>query len=278
MSNFRHIGKKLSLQKILVFTLCALLLTACTDRVDVNKLCKENPGICEELTPDSWCKAERVSIIAFRVNVKNANKDIDKYNLLLAYEDYAKCMGIASQIEHIKLKEKGTYRKNNLIKAKEQLAYFTKDTLKSEHPHLLFYHWTRRADQEALDKFLKLEGTAALENSRAQFDLATYYIKRDHKKTFGLLYRSLELYDPDSEFPTEIIQTLATMHYKQKQYKQAYIWLKTYELILDKPDKLVNESLLQYEKAFDLDVNFLNKVASNNLDKIEDGEFKSPKY
>lgn len=261
---------------IIIFSL--LNFTGCSDKVNLNKICEEHKEVCDELTQDSWCKSDRVKVIASRVDVIKKDLDVDKYKVLLAYEGYIKCMELASQIQHIKYKEKMTRRKDNLIQAKNMLSTFVKETLSSKHPHLLFYHWTRNSDEEALDRFLQLEGTPALENATDQFNLATYYIKRDYKKTFGFLYRSLELHVPGEEISGEVFQTLATMHYKKKQYKQAYIWLRTYQLTQDKPDKEVETSLQQYIKAFDLDEDFLDKVADTTLDKIEDGEFKSPKY
>lgn len=259
-------------------TLLVLSLGSCDDRVNLSELCSDNKEICGEFGKDSWCKVERVNVALNRIKVKSNGLDADKYNLLIAYEGYIKCMSLASQIQHIKLKEKTTLRKNNLFKAKAKLSLLSEENSHSKHPHLLYYYWSRESNNLALDELLKLEGTSSLENSTAQYHLATYYIKRDANKTLGLLYHALELHQPGTDISPEILQTLATIFTKKRQYKQAYIWLRTYQLLQDKPDKMIEGSLNTFQLANKLDADFLDKVASATLAKIEAGKFTSPTY
>lgn len=254
-----------------------LVLSSCDDRVSLAEICEQSTEICTEFKQDSWCKKERVSIARLRMDIKNNNLETDKFKALVAYEGYIKCMSLAAQIQHIKLKEKGTFRKQNVIKAKESLNALVDQTRNSDHPHLLYYHWSREIDANALGRLLKLEGTSQLENSTAQYHLATYYIKRNTTKTLKLLYRALELHELGTVLESEVLQTLSSIHIKKKLYKKAYIWLKVYQLYLDEPDKLTEESLSNYAITHKLDTDFLDKVASNTLDKILDGEFVSPK-
>lgn len=256
-----------------------LLLSACDNSIKLSELCKDNTEICKDFGNDSWCKSERRQISLERIYVKNKDLDIDKYNLLIAYEGYIKCMELASQIQHIKLKEKTTHRKNNLIKAKGYLSLLAEKNIDSKHPHLLFYYWSRESNSQALADFLKLEGSPELENSIAQFHLATYYIKRDNKKTMGLLYHALELHEPGTILIDEILQTLATMHTKEKRYKHAYIWLRAYQLTQKKNNNNLTEiSLNSFHKESGLERDFLDDIANDTLTKIKNGEFVSPKF
>jgi len=255
-----------------------LLINGCSDKVNLVKLCNDNAEICNEFGQDSWCKSQRVDVVLNRIEVKKHQLDVDKYHLLVSYEGYVKCMSLASQIQHIKLKEKTTLRKNNLLKAKANLSLLSEQNANSKHPHLLYYFWSRESNELALQEFLQLEGTSVLENSTAQFHLATYYIKRDTNKTLGLLYRALELHQPGTILPAEILQTLATIFTKKKQYKQAYIWLRTYQILIDKPNEMIETSLRSYLQAETLDADFLDQVASTTLAKIEAGQFSSPNY
>lgn len=255
-----------------------LFISGCGDTVNLTQLCKDNPQICNEFGEDSWCKSERIDVALARIQVKNKNLDVDKYNLLLAYEGYIKCMSLAAQIQHIKLKEKTTLRKNNLLKAKANLSILTQQSANSTHPHLLYYRWSRTSDDQALAALLSLEGEAILDNSTAQYHLATYYIKRDTKKTLGLLYRALELHQPGTSINPEILQSLVTIFTKKKQYKQSYIWLRTYQLLLAEEDPQIEASLSHYQQAKSLDANFLDKVANTTLTKIKAGNFTSPSY
>jgi len=255
-----------------------LFLNGCSDKVNLAKLCDTHADICSEFEEDTWCKSERVDVVLNKIRVNDNNLDKDKYKLLIGYEGYIKCMSLASQIQHIKLKEKTILRKQNLLKAKVNLSLLSEEITNSDHPHLLYYKWSRQSDELALIQFLKLEGTPILENSTDQYHLATYYIKRETKKTIGLLYRALELHEPGTEIHPEILQSLATIFTKKKQYKQTYIWLRTYQLLLDKPDKVLEISLNNFQKEKVLDAGFLDDVANATLTKIKEGKFTSPSY
>jgi hypothetical protein len=264
--------------KLLTLIFSFLLLSSCDNSKNLVELCKDNPQICQEFGQDSWCKSEHINVTLARIELKNIIKDLHKYNLLIAYEDYVSCMGLASQIQYITLKEKTTMRKNNLIKAVAKLAELSHKTLDSAHPHLLYYHWSRGQNKKSLAQFLMLEGTLALEDSTSQFQLATYYAKKDNNKTLQLLFRSLELHQTNAKLIPEIFETLATIFTNRDKPKQAYIWLKIYQLATTKHDRQVKQQLKQYQSAYSLDGDFLDDVASNTLANIERGEFKTPKY
>jgi len=265
-----------------------LLIVSCDSKPSLAELCQANQNICQEFGEDSWCKAQnnnislaRIALISNQSQTKKTDENSQKYQLLISYENYIDCMSLASQIQHIKLKEKTVLRTNNLLKARAKLAELTEDTADSNHPHLLYYHWTRRSDEQALMQFLQLENTELLENSTAQYHLATYYVKRDIHKTLGLLFHALELHQPGTVLEAEVLQTLATIFTNKEQYKQAYIWLKTYQLVKEERnesnDGLV-ERLALYQQNHQLDADFLNKVADNTLSKIQSGKFIAPKY
>ncbi|MBU2871469.1 DUF2989 domain-containing protein [Colwellia sp. E2M01] len=279
MINFKQLAQTRSVRTIgLLLMVFCFLLSGCSDKVNIAQLCDENKTICEEISADNWCKAERIDVVVHSVNVKNNNLDDDKYKLLVAYEGYIKCMSLAAQIQHIKLKEKTTKRKNNLYTAQAKLEQLTTEVAHSKNPHILYYQWSRNSNEEALADFLALEGTKQLESSMGQHHLATYYIKRDTQKTLGLLYRSLELHQPEAELNPEILMSLATILTNKKQYKQAYIWLRAYQLSLGKPDKMIESNLKSYQSVGNLNADFLDDVADSTLDKIQAGKFKSPSY
>ncbi len=265
------------------FTLAVVLpflLFGCESGRSLAELCKQNQEICNEFGQDSWCKSERNGVARARIALKENIKDLQKYNLLVSYEGYIKCMSLASQIQHIKLKEKTTSRIHNLLKAQANLAELSDQTVTSNHPHLLYYHWSRDGNEKALEEFLKLEGTRALENTTAQYHLATYYTKRDIQKTLMFIYHALELHEQGTTLNPEIFQSLATIFTNKNMYKQAYIWLKIYNLVHVKKNEkdLIDKSLINYQSTYNLDGTFLDKVAYNTLEKIESGQFNSPKF
>jgi len=270
---------------LVLFILSTLLLISCDDKPSLAELCVDNKEICLEFGQDSWCKTQRNAISLAKITLtssptlkKSKDKSPQKYRLLVSYEDYIDCMSLASQIQHIKLKEKTVVRTNNLLMAKAKLSELTEETAGANHPHLLYYHWTRRSDEQALNKLLQLEGSELLENSTAQYHLATYYVKRDINKTLSLLFHSLELHQPGSILEAEVLQTLATIFTNKEKYKQAYIWLKTYQLVNDEINSDLVDKLSLYQQRYRLDTDFLDKVAKNTLAKIESGKFTSPRF
>jgi len=266
------------INSFLISFLLMFLCTACDTGPNFSQLCEENPEICEEFHEDSWCKRERIKVGIANINHKTVASDIHKFHQLIAYEDYNKCVTHAAKIEHIKLKEKKTRRIENMMAARQKIEEISEQTKNSEHPRLLYYHWTRFLNNEALEKFLALEGTKALETPESLFELATYYTKRDQSKTLQLLFHSLELYKDDSEINAEIFKTLSTIFADKNEIKQAYIWLKVLELY-DPSDPDIHENTIEdYAKNHKLDVDFLDKVAKTTLNKIKSSKFIRPKF
>lgn len=75
-------------------------------------------------------------------------------------------------------------RINNVVNAKNKIKEISENTVNSKHPSLLYFHWTRYLNNDALKTFLALEKTQQLETPNLQFNLATYYAKRDQNIKF----------------------------------------------------------------------------------------------
>ncbi|MFD2166727.1 DUF2989 domain-containing protein [Thalassotalea euphylliae] len=255
-----------------------LIMSGCDTGPDLAKICKESPNICNDFIEDTWCKTERRDKIFAKYALQQSGADKQKYNLLIAYEDYAACMEHASKIEHIKLKYKQRNRIDNFAKAKQRIEELSEETKNSEHPELLYYHWSRYLNNTALEKFLAMEGSAALETPASQFHLATYYIKRDPDKTLELLFHALELQKEGDVPNKEIFKAITTIFTDKEEYKQAYIWLKILKLHDPQDETISNDNLLQYSEGYQLDGPFLDQVAQATLEKIELGTFTAPKH
>lgn len=261
-----------------VFTVL-FLITSCDSGTNFAALCKDNPEICQEFTEDSWCKRERIAVGIANVDAKlSPTDDLPKFHQLIAYEGYEKCISHASKIEHIKLKEKKTRRINNMMHARARIDEISEQTKNSNHPRLLYYHWTRHLDERALEKFLSLEGTKEMETSESLYELATYYIKRDPAKTLQLLFHSLEVLDSSEDINDEVFKSLSSIFAKRNEPKQAYIWLKVLSLYDPEDPVLAHNALENYIATHKLDYEFLDQVAEATLNKIESLEFKKPKF
>ncbi len=262
-----------------MIVLCAILLvllSACDGGKNLADICAENPEVCAQFKEDSWCKTERNATTYAAVELKNKNEEINKYNLLVAYESYAKCVEFSAKIEHVKLKGKRTIRIENYLKAKDLIEKLSDETVTSNHPNLLYFHWSRYLNEASLIKFINMEGSAPLETPEAQYNLATYYIKRDKEKTLSLLFHALELVKEEESINVEIFETISTIFSDKNKPDQAYIWLKVIRLY--QPDNIgvKEESLLAYSETYELNSKFLDKVALNTLNKIKSGNFTAP--
>jgi hypothetical protein len=259
---------------VMVLLFCTLI--ACENKPDFAELCKQNIKICQEFQEDSWCKRERLVVGFANLADKNDANDSNKYQQLIAYESYKKCMLHASKIEHIRVKVKKTIRINNFVKAQAKIKAIALATQNSEHPDLLFFHWSRYLNKQSLNKFIALEGSKLLEKPNQQINLASYYAKHDTNKTLNLLYHALELYPSGSTINTEIFQSLASIFTHKKEYKQAYIWSKILYLYSPKDSNISHETLISYFKSNNLNTEFLDRVAKETLNNILEGEFKMP--
>ena len=256
----------------------ALLLIGCDSGPNFAKLCEENPEICAEFQEDSWCKKERIDVgLANIAHLKN-QQDSQKYQQLIAYESYDKCVTHAVKIEHVKLKEKRTRRIENMMKARDKISTLAEQTARSNHPRLLYFHWTRFLSEPHLEKFLALEGTKALETTESQYDLATYYAKRDQKKTLQLLFKALTLYDNKNEINDDIFKSLSTIFAEKNEFKQAYIWLKVLHLHDPQDRDLSKDTLTRYVAEHKLNAEYLDKVATSTLNHVLEMSFKAPNF
>ncbi|QOL25011.1 DUF2989 domain-containing protein [Thalassotalea sp. LPB0316] len=266
------------MRSVLPLIIGVSFLSGCEQGPTIATMCAADPQICLDIHDDNWCRKERKALLLHNYNVKQTNDDADKYKELLAYEDYIGCMSLASQIEHIKLKEKKTNRVNSLLNAERRFEQLAQNTKTSDNPYLLYFHWSRFLDEDAMNKFTAMEGSAALETPELQQFLASYYIKRDPDKTLGILFHSLELTPSGAQLNHEVFESIANIFNDKDEHKQTYIWLKVLQLY--KPDdQHLNQALIaMYVEKHGLDINFLDTVATVTLKNIEEGKFKAPQY
>ena len=257
--------------------LLPLSLSGCDKGPNLGEICSQNPKICTEFKENNHCNNERNATIFAQANLKATGKDIQKYHLLMNYENYANCLTIASQAKNLtSIKEKTTLS-TNLSKATARIKVLSDETINTDNPDLLYYHWSQNSDQKSLAKFLSMEGGSVLETPSSQLHLAIYYSNINPTKTIALLLHALELNQADKPIDPEIFKLLVSIYTKEKKYKQAYIWLKalnTYKPLLQKTN---NIKLKQLSAHFKTSTKFLDKLALLALDKAVHGFFKAPK-
>ena len=249
-------------------------LIGCENQITVREVCDQNANFCNDLNSDGHCNAIRSEVIVKRYIENKAPTDENKNKLLLDFEEYSSCIHLASQIEHIKLKEKKNSRIKGYLTSQREIKRLIAETKNTSHPGVLYYQWSHTNDETALYKFLSLENTQEMKTSQMQFLLATYYIKFDLEKTVDLLYRALELNPENSQPNNEIYKTLVNIFYKQKKYKHAYIWA-----LIAKDSGIDNIEIAPLEHMLESQgksLNNLEKLASKIQDQVESGTFFPP--
>ena len=263
------------MKKVTLAVIAALMLPGCDDGLTLRKICDEKSELCSDLGVDGHCKQERKDVIFDRYFEAKLPTDKNRYNLLMDWEKYSACMALASQIEHIKLKEKKTERVDGYLVSVEQIKRLSDATTASDYPPLLYYHWSRNGSKKALTKFLALEGTKQLDTPELTYGLASYYIKRDLAKTIKLLYKALKLYKSGEQVNPDIYRSLSSIFFKQDQISRAYVWAKVASL---SGQEDVNLQELKFAlRNLGKTTDELDDIADDTYDSILDGEFVEPK-
>jgi hypothetical protein len=240
----------------------------------IANICEESPTFCNDLNADSWCRAEKSVIIRLRYQDSVEPRDKNKYDLLLGFEDYKKCIDKASKIEHIKFKEKQTGRVEGLLTAERELKRLSRLTKDSVEPHLLYYHWSRNNNEDAIKTFMQYRDTGELETPELQVALASYYTKFDLPKTIKTLHHALELHEEGDEINTTIFSSLTTIHMKLEEFDKAYIWgLVAIEHEVSDLDVVQVETVLLQRG---IDTKSLQKTAEAYSKAIDKGRFIRP--
>jgi hypothetical protein len=261
--------------KIVWLSLSLLLLAGCgPEKQTIAQICKENPAICNDLNEDSHCNVQRAEVIVDRLTEGKLPSDKNKYKLLISFEKYSKCIELASGIEHIKLKEKTTSRVNGFLTSLEEIKRLTEETVSSDDPNLLQYHWSRHQSQSHLERFLQAEQNKQLETPELQVALASYYMQRDVKKTINILHHALSLYPADAEVDPEIYTALTTIYYKQRNYQLSLLWA----LIAEEAgiERIEFDRIKTELKDLQIDAGPIESLADDTLDSIQTGNFKAP--
>lgn len=256
--------------------LTMLALTGCEEPLTLAQVCKETPGFCSDLNKDSHCKNERSEVILKRYIEYKKPTDENKYQLLKGFESYNQCITLAAKIEHIKLKSKTTSRIEGQLTSIKEMTRLYQDTKNTNHPGLLYYHWSRNNEQSALTRLLAMENDKSVTNSaEMQFYLASYYIKFDDEKTIDLLYKTLELNKQGQQPNPEVYTSLISLFYKHDKYKHAYIFSKVAQSAgIENIDLLpIEHQLMSDGKNLDA----LDALAQQTYEQIQNGEFVSPR-
>ncbi|PSW12784.1 DUF2989 domain-containing protein [Photobacterium rosenbergii] len=204
-----------------------VLLSGCFERHrSTDSLCQAEPQLCADTNlNDGQCRLQRVNLIWQRYEVLKSPTDKEKFKELKYTYDYQKCLEYAARIEPTELKERKTIRTQAMLSAYASIKRLNEELAQSNDPEILYFRWSQ-GDQDALRKFLRLEGSEVMETPDMQLALATFYTTKDQEKTVALLEHALELYGSRPKIKPEIILSLATLSHQNGRTEKAYLWAK----------------------------------------------------
>lgn len=263
--------------KKLITVLATSLLVACGETtISISEICQTKPMICNDLYDDSHCKLERRNVIFSRYDVSKVPSDAKKYRLLMDLEKYSKCMELASGIEHIKLKEKTTSRINSYRVSLDEIKRISDETITSDHPGLLFYHWSRHQSKSHLEKFIKAAEQNKFTDPDLQFALASHYLAERNPKAIDAMHQALRLYKKDSRVDPAIFTTLTTAYFKKKQYVESYHWALVAQAV--GVERIEFQLILKDLDQQQFDHGRVKEIAEQTLASIENGAYQAPVF
>ncbi|MGF1683352.1 DUF2989 domain-containing protein [Photobacterium minamisatsumaniensis] len=262
-----------TIAKVIVTVISLFVLSGCDFKHrSTDSLCNSNPQLCADTNlNDGQCRLQRTSLIWQRYDVLKNPIDAEKFKELKFTYDYQKCLEYAARIEPTELKERKTNRTRALLRAYDSIKRLNLELADSSDPDIIYYRWSQ-GDRKALQQFLKLEGTPALETPEMQLALATFYTDKDKAKTMVLLQRALTLYDKNQKVKPEIIQSLATISHQDGNIDHAYLWAMIgSELKIPVSSR---EKLIAFYPMADQQRETLDRRAKQIAKAINRGEYK----
>jgi hypothetical protein len=265
------------MQRLLSSLPLLVLLSACGEKeLNITQVCQEKPGLCTDLIEDGHCRVERSETILARFGEQKLPSDANKYRLLLDFEKYSKCMELAKGIEHIKLKEKTTARVDSYMVSLNEIKRLTDETVTSDYPGLLYYHWSRHQSRPHLEKFEQAAQAGQLNTPDLKFALARYYIERDKSLAITTMLDALKLYKAGEVVDTDIYTSLTTLYFKQNKLPESYHWALVAQAA--GVERIEFDMILKSAKDNALDKDKIETLADETVAGLEVGQFKPPVF
>ena len=269
--------------KTQLFTVCALLsttiLSGCLDEErTIYTICEDNPVLCYDIETKGWCKVERANVIRHReIELHKPTDQQNLWNSLKHWQEFSQCIEIAANIKRRSVKDRDSIKESTYLVTLDEIARIEKQTVNSELPEFLYYHWAQNSDETKINKLIALDNAGQLNTTSLQLMMASYYSKVDKDKAILSHYNALKLLDK-SELATlkpTVFASLATHFYQTKDFEMSYVWAQ----IAIKAGLKANQHSALSRQLSDGQANLihLNSIADATYDSIHALNFKSPK-
>lgn len=247
-------------------------LFGCDNSRNITTICKNNPEICTDLHKDSWCMAEKTTLIQNRFDLKdNPNPTGKQLYLQLTYlEDYSRCIELASGVQHIIHTDRTADRAKAFRLSNENLSLLQEQTRERQDPFMFYYQWTRFGDTAALDRLLDLENAGEVTDPFILAQVAAYYSKRNAIKAQQLYLNVFATIQYD-DFDADWLLGLASTYRQTQALEKTYMLTKANLLLTQQKyseDKML--ALIGGNKSLAAK---LNGDAENLIDSLKSGKY-----
>ncbi|GGZ42580.1 MULTISPECIES: DUF2989 domain-containing protein [Shewanella] len=247
-------------------------VSGCDNSGNPATICKNNPELCDDLHKDSWCRREKNSLIIQRYQVKTTSEPSGKqiYHLLVNLENYNRCVGLASGVQHILNPERTNDRARAYGLSAQSLSELQASTKGSNDIYIAFYHWAHLGDDAALKILLEAEQQQQIDSPEILAGLAGYYLKFDAIKA-KQLYLKVFSKSTDKNFDSDWLLGLASASRQLQDMEQAYLLSRANLLLTDNP---VDEAQLKAMIGNNSQLStHLDEQASNLAEALKTGNY-----
>ena len=272
--------RSLSIHRLISIIAISGLLASCSDPNDVVSICENNSAICQDLNSDKWCQSERDNLIISRFNLQQNTSEQNQYSLLTSLNDYQECIKIAALIEPRQHPELKTQRVAAMLSTYDELLAVEKDTLSSNNPYILNYHWQSHNNKNARQRFITLSKQQTFTDPLLYLALANI---EDYNvdKSISHLLQGISLLDDDDDYndnnkmTAKLLYGLITAYMQKRSYQRAYMWSHT-AIMLDVEN--INLTLFNQHKIAQTEKARLEKLAQKLGKQIETQQFTAESY
>ena len=319
---------------IKAFTLAIFvtLVSGCGDEeISLSQACEGLNGFCETgITDDSNCKRERQTGMVNAFKIENKLEDVPalQFNQLIALEKLKSCTHKQTLVEYVPVEQKypqlpvkspekmseedafkvqryrdsilrrARHKRENYINTSRYLTRLSEDTAGNGNPHLLYWHWSRNHDKEALERLRGMYTAGKLKDYDLLFYLSQDYSRTEPDISRKMLFQSLEKYpreqytekteesnrtakyaamNDDGRLHYEALRHLIQLYFSEKNYQKSYVFAQVLHLNNDRSaDSDMIISYMKKNHAQKLDE--LDNIADDIHEALESGTFKKSDY
>lgn len=208
----------------------AISLTGCfSDEASLYSICEDNPQICSDIEAKGWCKEERSTLIRNRHRqITHPKDELNQYNSLMNWKTFSQCIETASNIKRRNIEDRDPTKAASFVNSVKAIDELEQQTVNSDLPQLLYYHWSQNGDASKIDKLIELDAQSQLQTTQLQLMMASYYGKVNKRKAAQAQYEALSLLTQNDieALDHSVFASLSTYYFQENKLKLSYIWAR----------------------------------------------------